>query len=1242
MKIKLLLFFFLLSLTSGWAQVAGWDFFGESSPTTSTADVFSSNLDSSNLITRGGGAAASAASNSFRTLGFKNDGISTANTDYFQITLSASSGNLLSLSTIDARLAGTATFAASPGVSSQFAYSLNGTTFVLIGSPQVTVGTPAILTQIDLTGIPALQNIPDTVTVTIRYYASGQTTTGGWGFTSLSSGAYGLVIGGTVSAATPSPEIDVTGNANSIVNLDTTPSATDNTDFGLVPVGSSIQHSFVVNNTGTANLGVSAVSILGANAADFSVVTSPVGAIAAGLDASLAIKFSPSASGLRTAKVSIANTDGNENPFEFAIQGNGLCSVGVVSSVYPASGPVGTEVTINVSSGSLSATSATFNGIPATVVSSSASQLVITVPAGAETGNITITNGSGCKAVVPFTVIVQDKTSCEGSTNITDLFISEVTDASSGSLSYIEIYNATGATVNMANYEVRIRNNGGGTGDDIPLVGTLLNGESFTLATSVGAPCSVPGGNGELADQHGVSSGINDNDCIHLAKNGTIIDTWGVCNGSTWIGAAGLGTKGYDFERKNTVPAPTTTFSLSDWTTTDWDLCSDDYSNIASYGGVSSPPIVAIQPVLNLTCSSTNAVLAVTGLQGFAGGRPLAYQWYVVAPNSVAWTAIMNGGVYSGATSSILTISSIAGLEGYQYYCQVREDLATCYTATKSVILKDTFSTTWNGSGWSNGLPTLSKSAIINGNYTTAVNGNFSCCSLKTNATFTLAIAPNGYVEVANSVNNNGSIVVENNGQLLQINESDNNTGTYAGTAFQVKRTVNNLRGLDYVYWSAPVDSYNISGINGSLRYYWNTTAANPNGTQGYWLSASGAMAKGQGYIVRGPSSFTTPQSLTVNFTGKPFNGQFTYPVTRGTNTASLNDNLIFVGNPYPSALDADLFLAANPNIEGAVHIWTHGTLPSSAIVSPFYQNFTANYTMSDYIVYNGTATTIPGAFDGTIASGQGFFIKMLETGAASQNVVFRNAMRGSTLSGGVLNNTQFFRNEHTTAGSVEKHRIWLDLINASNQVSTTVVGYVTGATMAKDNRYDAYAKLNEGLCFYSRIENEAIHIQGRSLPFHQEDQVALGMEIPASGNFKIGIRYVDGLFSGNQNIYLEDKKINIIHDLKASAYAFVVDEAGFVNNRFVLRFTDKTLGNESFESTPNSVLIYANESINVKSSSFSVKEVMVYDVLGRVVAQEKCDSKDVAIKTVSQTQSTLIVKVRLANNQILTRKIVY
>ncbi|NJM80294.1 MAG: hypothetical protein HC854_13040 [Flavobacterium sp.] len=56
------------------------------------------------------------------------------------------------------------------------------------------------------------------------------------------------------------------------------------------------------------------------------------------------------------------------------------CTSAVISSITPSNGPVGTQVTITASSGNLTSATATFNGISATVVSSSTSQLIVVVP----------------------------------------------------------------------------------------------------------------------------------------------------------------------------------------------------------------------------------------------------------------------------------------------------------------------------------------------------------------------------------------------------------------------------------------------------------------------------------------------------------------------------------------------------------------------------------------------------------------------------------------------------------------------------------------------------------------------------------------------------------------------------------------------------------------------------------------------------------------------------------------------
>ena len=174
--------------------LAQWDFFGLSTSataTTVTAKNRNSALNSaSGILTRGAGAAYSSGSNSFRTTGFENNGISVNSTDYFQTSFTATQ-EILSLSSIRAHVIGTSTFTRAPGVQVQFAYSLNGTTYTLINSP-VTFQGDGQLPDMNLASVAALQSIAPGTTVYFRFYASGQTTTGGYGFSSPASGQYGL------------------------------------------------------------------------------------------------------------------------------------------------------------------------------------------------------------------------------------------------------------------------------------------------------------------------------------------------------------------------------------------------------------------------------------------------------------------------------------------------------------------------------------------------------------------------------------------------------------------------------------------------------------------------------------------------------------------------------------------------------------------------------------------------------------------------------------------------------------------------------------------------------------------------------------------------------------------------------------------------------------------------------------------------------------------------------------------
>ena len=130
-------------------------------------------------------------------------------------------------------------------------------------------------------------------------------------------------------ASTP-PEIDISGNGNSIPDGDTTPDASDDTDFGgiLISAG-SVVHTFTITNdaSATADITLSGspiVEITGTHASDFIVTADPSTPVSPGGSTTFQITFDPSDFGLREATVSIVNNDGNENPYDFSIQGTGL------------------------------------------------------------------------------------------------------------------------------------------------------------------------------------------------------------------------------------------------------------------------------------------------------------------------------------------------------------------------------------------------------------------------------------------------------------------------------------------------------------------------------------------------------------------------------------------------------------------------------------------------------------------------------------------------------------------------------------------------------------------------------------------------------------------------------------------------------------------------------------------------------------------------------------------------------
>lgn len=557
--------------------------------------------------------------------------------------------------------------------------------------------------------------------------------------------------------------------------------------------------------------------------------------------------------------------------------------------------------------------------------------------------------------------------------------------------------------------------------------------------------------------------------------------------------------------------------------------------------------------------------------------------------------------------------------------------------------------TTWNGTAWSNGVPYNKIVGIINGNYNTISNGSFVCCSLIVNSGKIVNIGANTHITVTGDITVTGNLNVLNNGSLVQVDDTAINTGNIS-----YERIVS-IRKNDYVYWSSPINSFNVNAISpltpSNYILKWSPTALNGNGGFGNWTTATGEiMIPAKGYIVRGPETFTnTTQNFTTTFVnGVPNNGLITIPILRGNYTGAnytgtngtqitrFDDNWNLIGNPYPSAIRALDFLNLNTNIEGAVRLWTHTNLPSSAISSPFYGTSSSNYNPADYITYNGLGTvTGPTGFNGLIAGGQGFLVQMNDGAAATQNVIFNNSLRSATYA-----NNQFYRNAANDNADFQASRIWLDIVDSDNNSDRTLVGYIDGATTEKDRLFDAVTAIGTNMKIYSLLGGDIMTIQGKAYPIDVNDRINLGVNVMSNGNYSIAIAALDGVAS-DLPIYLEDKALNIIHNLRQSPYMFFAT-AGNFNDRFVLRYTNETLGNDDFIAL-NELMVLSNNNIQVISTKSLITNVKIYNVLGQLLL----DSNEMSVSEfetlkIQKSNSTLLVKVTLENGAIVTKKIVF
>lgn len=649
--------------------------------------------------------------------------------------------------------------------------------------------------------------------------------------------------------------------------------------------------------------------------------------------------------------------------------------------------------------------------------------------------------------------------------------------------------------------------------------------------------------------------------------------------------------------------------------------------NVTLTGCRVSPTIGTItQP----TCAVPTGSVQLSGLP--AGSRTI-----IANPDTGGLTNLTGTG----------TTATIGGLvQGTTYTFSVSN--GTCNTPSAPVVVNSLETTTYNGTTWSSGFGINKIGTITAGNASPiSLTTDTELCSCTISANTNLEVKPGVTLKLENQliVNALGSITFENGSSLVQVN----NAAVNSGVINYKRQTTVVRRASDYTYWSSPVAAQNLLALspNTNPARFWSFT---PGAT---WFVEPSPSTKimeiGKGYIIRAPeTNYPAYPALSsvfeATFTGAPNNGEKTIAVG-GPNTFNL------IGNPYPSAIDAVKFLNVNSSVlGGTIYFWTHNTAIRNKVGAANEGSGDLVFIQDDYASFNrtggvGTAPAISEPApkripNGFIAAGQSFFTT--STATAGTLVTFNNDMR---IGASYLNNSQFFRTKASEKNNVatDRSRIWLNLTNKQNAFKQTLVGYIDGATNDFDTAFDGLSfNANAIINFYS-VNNAANYvIQGRALPFEQNDLVPLGYSSTVEGEFAISIDNLDGLFT-TQNVFLEDKNTNTIHNLKTSPYSFQTT-IGTFNDRFVLRYTDKTLGVEDVIADGNKVFVTVkNKQLKVTAGKEDINSVAIYSILGKQIYFKKdITSKELVIENLSSSDQVLIVKTVLEDGTLYTTKTIF
>ena len=476
-----------------------------------------------------------------------------------------------------------------------------------------------------------------------------------------------------------------------------------------------------------------------------------------------------------------------------------------------------------------------------------------------------------------------------------------------------------------------------------------------------------------------------------------------------------------------------------------------------------------------------------------------------------------------------------------------------------------------------------------------------------------------------------GTLDLEGKSQLIQTESSTLDNTSFGILEKSLSGTADNYT---YNYWSSPVGKTNNSTTNNDYSLediFTNVTFLNsghdgaitPLSIADYWIwkfnnnlsdtysswqhvRSTGKISPGEGFTMKGPGTGTINDEQNYTLKGKPNNGDINLTVYAG--------NDYFVGNPYPSAMDAVKFIQDNKSVisgqgstNGTLYFWKHWG--GNSHIATEYQGGYATFSLSGGVPAaskstnnnvgstGGTAKDIPSRY---IPVGQGFYT----TAETNGSIKFNNGQRIFYIE---EDKTPAYRKGDSNKNVASKENdLRMKLRIGFNSVNTLqrqlLITADENATLGYDWGYDSKYIDTQIDDMYWLIDDEKYTIQGIN-EINKETIIPIGLHTKTDGFNSINIDALENIPSSYE-IYLHDKDLNIYHDLNQGKYETNL-AAGQYLNRFEITFSKNTTLDIEENENKQIEIYFSNEKNSIvinNPASKLIEQVEMFNILGQAL----------------------------------------